>query len=207
MDALRKLFGGRGSSPRKPVKYSLQDTVAHSGVAGAVTDKNDPHTEIWKPQRSTGDQEDSSRIPFYNSGFSACVKCGRQNVMCFEEKAGVRSNGDVFGTKIFLCQTPGCKWRTSFKYDDADPMCIHFETKGWPRGINMFPPRFMVLWCRLHGMKELRRTIHKRKLDGDEILAMYKNDELEIGLGINKKMANKMKKAIEKPDGAVLLHR
>ncbi|KAK7507564.1 hypothetical protein BaRGS_00001499 [Batillaria attramentaria] len=163
-----------------------------------------PHTEVWKPQRSTGDQEDSSRIPFFNSGFSACIRCGKQNVLCFEEKAGIRQNGEQFGTKIFLCQTRGCKWRTSFKYDDADPMCVHFETRGWPRGIMMFPTRYMILWCKQHGLKELRRSIYKRRLDGDEILVMYQADELETGLGINKKMANKMKKAIEKPDGAIL---
>lgn len=36
----------------------------------------------------------------------------------FEEKAGIRENGETYGTEIFRCQTKGCKWKTSFKYDD-----------------------------------------------------------------------------------------
>ena len=78
----------------------------------------DPHKLIWKPQSSSGDQSDESRVAFYNSGFAACVKCGERNVWRFEEKAGIRQNGETYGTEIFRCQTKGCKWKTSFKYDD-----------------------------------------------------------------------------------------
>ena len=79
----------------------------------------DPHHEVWKPQFSSGDQTDESRIPFFNSGFAACPSCGEKNIWRFEEKAGVKPNGDTFGTEVFLCQTKGCGWSTSFMYDDG----------------------------------------------------------------------------------------
>ncbi|GFN78338.1 hypothetical protein PoB_000484400 [Plakobranchus ocellatus] len=117
MSSLKRLF--KGGNCRQDSNFSARRHMARAPPPGRLTDKDDPHHEVWKPQFSSGDQRDESRIPFYNCGFSACVKCGERNIWRFEEKAGIRPNGDTFGTAVFMCQTKGCEWSTSFMFDDG----------------------------------------------------------------------------------------
>ena len=91
----------------------------------------DPHRLIWREQFSTGDQSKESRVSFFNSGFAACVKCGQGDVWRFEETAGVRENGDMYGTAIFRCQNKQCKWKTSFMFDDGGKLLFHISYNQW----------------------------------------------------------------------------
>lgn len=171
---------------------------------GHVTHRQDPHTHVWKPQSSKGDQADKSRIPFFNSGFAACIKCGERNVWRFEEKAGVRPNGDTYGTESFRCQTKACRWKTSFKYDDGVPHCVHFEARSWPRGIHFYPVLYMMMWCDRHDLPHLKEEIFERQIDGDAFLILYNSGKMAQALNLTKKTMSKVKKALEMKDGAQL---
>ncbi|XP_076452870.1 uncharacterized protein LOC143288362 [Babylonia areolata] len=201
--SLKKLFS-RSGSKKGATEFSYWKSMAETPPPGQVTDVHDPHKHIWKPQFSYGDQSHESRVAFYNSGFAACIRCGNRHVWRYEEKAGIRPNGETYGTEIFRCQTRGCKWKTSFKYDDGVPNCVHFEARGWPRGIQFFPMRFMTKWCVRHDLKPLKNQIVARRIDGDSFLAMHEAGTMQQELGLDSKTYKKIKKALEKPDTALI---
>ncbi|KAK7113706.1 uncharacterized protein [Littorina saxatilis] len=201
--SLKRLFSREGSR-KGVVDYSARRSMIETPPPGHLTDRHDPHKLIWKPQSSKGDQADESRIPFFNSGFTTCPKCGECDVWRFEETAGIRENGDTYGTETFRCQTKGCKWKTSFKYDNGVPYCIHFEARAWPRGIHFYPVTFMMRWCERHGLDNLKHQVFSRNIDGDAFLTLYHSGQMKAALNLSSKTVSKVKKALEQRDGALL---
>ena len=80
----------------------------------------DPNMAEWSGQAetTTGDCEED-RIAFWNSGLSVCIKCGKKNLASQEIRAGVRANGEAYGTDVFTCKTEQCGWTVSLLFDDA----------------------------------------------------------------------------------------
>ena len=81
-------------------------------------------------QFSCGDQSKDSRYRFWNEGFQICPVCKSKNIRKTSEVAGVRHNGDAYGTDVFVCSD--CKWMTSFQYDDASET-YYYETVEFRR--------------------------------------------------------------------------
>jgi hypothetical protein len=77
-------------------------------------------------QFSSGDQYDENRYSFWESGFSVCPHCTASGVASDEHCAGVRMNGDSYGTAVFSCKS--CRWSTSFQYDEAATP-YYYETR------------------------------------------------------------------------------
>ncbi|XP_041362289.1 uncharacterized protein LOC121378272 [Gigantopelta aegis] len=195
-----------GKHKRKSSQYSAKSAVLTSPPVGRVTEKDDPNLDIWKDQFSTGDQTDTSRIAFYNSGLAACVKCGEKNIGRFEEKAGIRANGETFGTEVFLCQTKGCKWETSFKFDDGHSGAYHFETAEWVKGIAHFPVSFMMMWARKHNLPDqVCHQIFENRIDGNTMLRLIKEDKLAATLDTDRKTVKKILNALKKENSTILL--
>ncbi|KAK3769730.1 hypothetical protein RRG08_062071 [Elysia crispata] len=203
MSALRRLF--KKDKSKEDSKFSARRQMVRAPPPGQVTDTDDPHHEVWKPQFSCGDQTDESRIPFYNSGFAACPRCGEKNIWRFEEKAGIRPNGDTFGTEVFMCQTKGCGWSTSFMYDDGVQPTSHFEARHWPRSVLKFPVTFMMMWADRHGLNKLKHQIFSKGLTGDRFLELQRSDSLGSELALGKKDVAKVTKALDDPRGALLI--
>lgn len=87
---------------------------------------------VWSEQFALGDQSEESRIAFWNSGFVACIRCGKRGLEIQEERSGVRTNGEAYGTEMFLCPNKECGWETSFQFDDAcklNPPPPHTHTR------------------------------------------------------------------------------
>uniref|UniRef100_A0A0B6ZR39 Uncharacterized protein n=1 Tax=Arion vulgaris TaxID=1028688 RepID=A0A0B6ZR39_9EUPU len=207
MSSFKKLLTRTLSGDKKQeIEYSSRRAMVTSPPPGKVTDRDDPHHEIWKPQFSSGDQTDKGRLPFFNSGFAACPECGERNVWRFEEKAGIKPNGDTYGTELFICQTKECGWRTSFKYDDGVPGSTYFETLHWPRGIMKFPVSFLMMWADKHDLSQIfKHQIFSKEITGDQLLEFEAMNCLQEKLHINKKEAEKVRKALSDPRGAVLI--
>lgn len=85
-------------------------------------------------QFARGDQSCTGKQLFWRSGFNKCP-----NKSCSDEKnkgtikesnhvAGVRNNGDAYGTCVFTCKT--CGWTTSFLYDEASDV-YYYETRNY----------------------------------------------------------------------------
>ena len=56
------------------------------------------------------------------SGYSACPQCKSSNVKSETHCAGVRHNGDGYGTEVFKCEE--CSWETSYQYDEAGELML-----------------------------------------------------------------------------------
>ena len=67
-------------------------------------------------QFSTGDQG-GSKIKFWEGGMRSCPSCSGSSISQSTHCAGVRHNGDGYGTEVYSCKD--CSWKTSFQYDDA----------------------------------------------------------------------------------------
>jgi len=80
-------------------------------------------------QFRSGDQGDA-RERLWRSGFSTCPSCSAKEIKSEDHVAGVRHNGDGYGTTTFKCGK--CKWNTSFQYDEAAET-YYYETKSWDR--------------------------------------------------------------------------
>ncbi|KAK6170859.1 hypothetical protein SNE40_019154 [Patella caerulea] len=195
------------SRDKEVVEFTARSSMIISPVSGRVTEIDDPNKDVWREQYSSGDQKDKSRIPFWNSGFSACPKCGERNMDRFEERAGIRYNGETYGTEVFMCKTKDCKWSTSFKFDDANTDNWHSETAGWPRGILHFPNTYLLMWADKHKLPPtVKHQIFIQKLDGNKILKLLEENKLAETLKTNEKMVKRIKKAIDDRHGCILLH-
>ena len=75
----------------------------------------------WSEQFSSGDQGPNKRS-FFMSGYSACPQCKSSNVKSETHCAGVRHNGDGYGTEVFKCEE--CSWETSYQYDEAGELML-----------------------------------------------------------------------------------
>jgi len=64
------------------------------------------------------------------SGYSACPQCKSSNIRSETHCAGVRHNGDGYGTEVFKCED--CSWETSYQYDEAGELQKRWQTYGWP---------------------------------------------------------------------------
>jgi hypothetical protein len=85
-------------------------------------------------QFSTGDQSCASKEVFWRSGFKKCPNksCTNENneetILESNHVAGVRNNGDAYGTCVFTCKS--CGWNTSFLYDEASDV-YYYETRNY----------------------------------------------------------------------------
>jgi hypothetical protein len=82
-------------------------------------------------QFSTGDQSFASKELFWRSGFNKCPNkscSGKGSIKESNHVAGVRNNGDAYGTCVFTCEK--CKWTTSFLYDEASDV-YYYETRNY----------------------------------------------------------------------------
>ena len=75
---------------------------------------------------------------------------------------------------------------------------------GWPRGIKGYPVCYMVLWAEKHKLPQsVINKIKEDKVTGSGLLEMAEKG-LEEGLGVSKKVAAKIHKALADKRGAVL---
>lgn len=200
MSLIKRVFTSRKKKP----DFSARASMVQSPPAGQVTDRDDPNHEVWKPQSSRGDQTMDHRMVFFNSGFAICPICGERNIWRFEEKAGVRSNGNTYGTELFVCQTKSCGWKTSFLYDDG-ASTAHYETVGWPRGVMKYPVSAVMMWADKHKLSPAaKHQIYIHCVTGDKLLQLYHQGALVAQLGLDQKDIHRIKKAIKDPQGALL---
>ena len=60
------------------------------------------------------------------NGMTTCVKCESSTTET-SYPAGVRRDGDSYGTTVFSCSSSTCTWSTSFQWDDASTP-YYYET-------------------------------------------------------------------------------
>ena len=85
-------------------------------------------------QFSTGDRTLSRRQQFAAADFARCVKCGHADIYCERYPDGQHPNGDAYGTDVFHCANPECKWATSFLWDES-AKCYYYETREWKQNV------------------------------------------------------------------------
>ena len=121
-------------------------------------------------QYSTGDQGDS-RKAFWESGYRKCPQCDKSEIQSTKDCAGVRMNGDDYGTEVFKCKA--CGWGTSFQYDEAAEV-YYYETSGWKRkgdvsGWGVLDVQTMLMREDIFD-KRILSTFKKEEVDGEVLL-------------------------------------
>jgi len=96
-----------------PHSWLIYQPAAASPVNTSFLDED---MTSWGEQFSQGDQGGNKKV-FYVNGYSCCPTCEGTNFTSETHCAGVRRNGDGYGTEVFTCKD--CSWETSFQYDEA----------------------------------------------------------------------------------------
>ena len=82
----------------------------------------------WGTQISVGDQSRRSKMSFANDRYAHCCQCQSDQITKHTDVAGVRHNGDAYGTDIYRCEV--CGWSTSYQWDDASEV-YYYETMDY----------------------------------------------------------------------------
>lgn len=150
----------------------------------------------------TTDQDNSSRIAFWNSDMTRCVMCGQTNMHCNEVIGGSKANGEEYGTNEYICKTPGCGWSTSFLWDDGSKKCLFFEANSWTLGIEHFPARWMKMWARHRKFPEcVINHIEAKNMNGQKLIELAVTVRKIMGeFTVSQRTATMMKIKIDEND-------